>query len=452
MRIRTRKGIDLPIDGLPMASIAAANPISSVALLGGDYVGLEPRMLIQEGDRVSTGQPMFLHKRDPDILYTAPANGIVKAINRGARRVLKSVVIELQDEQTSAIVREPEPDPHAVAQEVLRDALLKSGLWTAFRARPFSRVPDSRSTPHSIFVTAIDTQPLSADPGLVVAEYEAPFGLGLDLLGQLSEGAVYLCTAPDWSGPTGSHPAVEPVAFEGPHPAGLPGTHIHHLDPVSAKRTAWHIGYQDVIAIGKLIGEGRLCSERIVALGGNGLTQPTLMRARLGANLKELTAGELKEHPVDQAPRRISGSVLSGREAEGSEAYLGRYHVQVSVISQIEPPRRLRWRALFDKRYSYAGAFARATGHAQPTLFTTNQNGRATALVPIDAFERLIPMNVLTEPLLRALLIKDTDQAQALGCLEFDEEDLALCSFICPGKNDYGAVLRANLDQIELEG
>jgi Na+-transporting NADH:ubiquinone oxidoreductase subunit A len=452
MRVKTSKGFDLPIDGLPLTSIAAANPINSVALLGGDYIGLEPRMLVQEGDRVNAGQPLFIHKRDPDVIYTAPASGMVKAINRGARRVLKSVVIELQDEQTSTIVREPEPDPHAVSQETLRDALLKSGLWTAFRTRPFSRVPDSRSTPHSIFVTAIDTQPLSADPSLVIAEYEAQFGLGLDLLGQLTDGAVFLCTAPDWSGPTGSHPAVEPVAFEGPHPAGLPGTHIHHLDPVSVKRTAWHIGYQDVIAIGKLIGEGRLCSERIVALGGNGLTQPTLMRARLGANLKELTAGELKEHPVDQAPRRISGSVLNGREAEGSEAYLGRYHVQVSVISQIEPIRRLRWRSLFDRRYSFAGIFARSTGHVRPTPFTTSQNGRATALVPIDAFERVIPMNVLTEPLLRALLIKDTDQAQALGCLELDEEDLALCSFICPGKNDYGAVLRANLDQIELEG
>ena len=139
MRVRTTKGIDLPIDGLPMASIAPANPISSVALLGGDYVGLEPRMLIQEGDRVKAGQPLFIHKRDPDVLYTAPGSGIVKAINRGARRVLKSVVIELQNDQTSAVVREPEPDPHAVSPETLRDALLKSGLWTAFRTRPFSR-------------------------------------------------------------------------------------------------------------------------------------------------------------------------------------------------------------------------------------------------------------------------------------------------------------------------
>jgi Na+-transporting NADH:ubiquinone oxidoreductase subunit A len=148
----------------------------------------------------------------------------------------------------------------------------------------------------------------------------------------------------------------------------------------------------------------------------------------------------------------ISGSVLSGRLAHGSEAYLGRYHVQVAAISQTESPKRLRWHALFDKRYSFAGTFARARGQSLPAPFTTNQNGRATALVPIDAFERLIPMNMLAEPLLRALLIKDTDRAQALGCLELDEEDLALCSFICPGKNDYGAVLRANLEQIQREG
>jgi len=400
---------------------------------------------------VRLGQPLFQHKRDPAVVFTAPGSGTITAINRGARRRLRSVVIELTESSgasESSMVADVGTSPAR-----LREALLESGLWTAFRTRPFSRIPESKSDPDAIFVTAVDTRPLAADPELVVAGYAEDFNRGLDALTRLSGGRVFLCTKPGWAGPTGADSDVQHAVFDGPHPAGLAGTHVHHLAPVGAGRTVWYLGYQDVIAIGALVGDGRIWTDRIVALGGNGFLRPRLVRTRLGADIGELTRNECRPpDAVTVGARLVSGSVLDGRTVLGSESYLGRYHLQVSAIREPLPNRRPRWRRLFDGRFSFAGTFVRPSGHSPAKHFDTDQNGRATALVPIDAFERLIPLDVLAEPLLRSLLIGDTDQAQALGCLELDEEDLALCSFICPGKNDYGRVLRANLERIEREG
>lgn len=447
--VKSTKGLDIPIGGAPASVIEDARDVGSVAVLGADYVGLEPKMLVSQGDRVTLGQPLFQQKRDPSIVFTAPATGTVTQIHRGERRVLKAVVIEIDDE--GAADADPATTGASEASpEELRARLLESGLWTAFRTRPFSRIPASDAVPRSLFVTACDTRPLSGDPAIVVAEHKDAFALGLDLLAQLAGDKVFLCTGDGWTGPTGSAPTIEHAVFEGPHPSGLPGTHIHHLDPVGSEPDVWHIGYQDVIAIGKLIGEGRLWTERIIALGGDSFARPRMVRTRLGADIDELTAGELASPGADnKAARLVSGCVLSGRDAHGSEAFLGRYHLQVCAVPQLQPQRWRPWQRPPASRYSFTNLLARIGGDRS---FTTDQNGRATAMVPVDTFERLIPMDVLAAPLLKSLLIQDTDQAQALGALELDEEDLALCSFVCPGKNDYAAVLRRNLETIERDG
>jgi len=454
-RISISKGLDVPIAGEPESTVEPGRPVRSVAILGSDYLQLKPKMLVQEGDRVNQGQALFVDKRDPKVMFTAPGSGTVSAINRGARRVLQSVVIELDkaETETTEYSHLEGSDPAALEQSAIRSALFTSGLWTAFRTRPYSKVPQSDSSPRSIFVTAIDTQPLAADPRLVVDVHREAFLSGLQIISRLTEGTIYVCTETDWKGSVSDRENVQHVEFSGPHPAGLPGTHIHHLDPVSVERTVWHIGYQDVIAIGKLFSEGRLWMERTVALGGTGFGRPRLVTTRLGANIDELVTGELKPVGVkEKSPRLISGSVLSGRTAVGPEAYLGRYHLQVAAIPQDNECHLFGWSGLFNRRYSFAGLFKRQQGHSQTFPISTALNGRTTALVPVDAFERVLPLDILPVPLLRALLIKDTDQAQALGCLELDAEDLALCSFVCPGKNDYGTVLRINLEQIERYG
>ena len=454
MQIKIKKGLNIPLCGIPNPTIDEGRPVRSVALLGRDYVGLKPRMMVGEGDSVSLGDTLFVDKRDPLVAYAAPGTGTVTAINRGDRRTLLSVVIEL-DEAEDDLMQFPylaDRTLDTITDDRVREVLHSSGLWTAFRTRPFSRVPLADSSPRSIFVTAVDTNPLAANPMHVVAGNEPAFESGLAALSKLTEGSVYLCTGPDWAGPSGDPDRVETVVFSGPHPAGLVGTHIHHLDPVGVDRTVWHIGYQDVIAIGTLFASGRIPTGRVVALGGAAVERPRLVSTRLGASIDELTAGELDlGGAAGPRPRVISGSVLSGRRAQGAEAYLGRYHTQVSAIPAGGQRRLLGWLPFRNKAFSFTGMFASRAQRRVENL-TTGSHGLPTAMIPVQAFDEVVPLDIATVPLLRALLVKDTDQAQALGCLELDAEDLALCSFVCPGKNDYGSVLGVNLEQIEREG
>jgi Na(+)-translocating NADH:ubiquinone oxidoreductase A subunit len=299
-----------------------------VALIGFDYVGLKPKMLIEEGQQVRLGQAMFQDKTNPDVVFTAPGAGLVKAITRGHRRVLQSVVIELSgdDQETWEVLGGG--GEKALDAAKVREVLRASGLWTALRARPFSKIPPIDGQPYAVFVTAIDTSPLAADPGLVMRGREKEFTAGLSALGTLTPGKVHVCTGP------GLNPAIPEsgqfnhAQFSGPHPAGLVGTHIHMLSPVGAKRTVWHIGYQDVIEIGHLLLTGRRDPSRVIALAGPKVKRPRLIRTRLGASTRELLKDELSAG----ASRVISGSVLSGRRASDWSAYLGRYHTQISVI------------------------------------------------------------------------------------------------------------------------
>jgi len=443
--------------GAPEPVIEPGPTVASVALLGSDYVGLKPRLLVAVGERVELAQPLFFDKRDPAVKYTAPGSGTVSAIHRGARRALQSVVIELNEAEQG---HSTEPlkyaefagsDPDSMAADKIRSALYESGLWAALRTRPYSKVPQSGSSAQSVFVTAIDTRPLCGEPEMVVAQHAAAFSLGLKVLTRLTAGAVNVCTSPGWSLAIAEDSRIRHIQFSGPHPAGLPGTHIHHLNPVSSEQHVWHIGYQDVIAIGRLFAQGEIWTERIIALGGSCFAKPRMVTTRLGASINDLVRGELV--PDSATPQRIiSGSVLEGRSATAEHAWLGRYHLQVSAVNDTARRKLFGWLGLFDGNYSFASRISRRQRHSSLHEFSTAQFGRPTALIPIHAFDRVMPMDILPVPLLRALLTGDTDQAQALGCLELDAEDLALCSFVCPGENDYGTALQLNLEQIERDG
>jgi Na+-transporting NADH:ubiquinone oxidoreductase subunit A len=449
--IRIRKGFDVPIAGEPEQVVYPGAPVRTVALCGVDYVGLRPRLLVSVGDAVGLGQPLWEDKRDPAVCYPSPGNGVVTAVNRGTRRVLESVVVSLQDSGAPDLQFEAltAHEIEKLDRDAVAERMLHSGLWTALRTRPFSRVPQSDSTPDSIFVSAIDTRPLAPDPKVIVARDVEHFALGLQVLTLLTEGRVWLCTAPDWSITLPGIERVTRVGFTGPHPAGLPGTHMHFLQPVGPDRTNWQINYQDVTALGRLFHHGVIDTERVVSLSGTCVSEPRLVTTRLGAALEEVLRDGVCE---TETCRVISGSVLGGRAATGTLAYLGRYDDQVSVLREGGRSFVFGWTGLFPRRFTTAPTFARANGHRKRHVFSTTQNGRFSGMLPMRVLDRVMPLDILPSPLLRALLVKDTERAQALGCLELDEEDLALCSFVCPAKNDYGVALRINLQQIEKEG
>ena len=446
--IKITKGLNLPIAGMPSQQKTSQVAVKRVALLGEEYVGMRPSMAVREGDRVQKGQILFEDKKNPGVCFTAPAAGVISAIHRGERRVLQSIVIDVDGDEAVSFPRYAPGDLAGLARETVQQQLLTSGQWTAFRTRPFSKTPAPGSVPAAIFVTAIDTNPLAADPQPIILARREVFDAGLTVLTSLTDGKVHVCQAS--GGKLGGHPSGQVTfnQFAGPHPAGLAGTHIHFLEPVSLNKQVWHLNYQDVIAIGRLFLDGELYSKRVIALGGPQVKEPRLIESCCGASLDELLAGEL----LEGENRVISGSVLSGTHAQGPYAFLGRYHLQVSVVKEGREKELFGWVMPGKDKFS----ITRTTlGHFlkhKLFSFSTDTNGGERAMVPIGNYERVMPLDILPTHLLRDLLAGDTDSAQALGCLELDEEDLALCTYVCPAKYEYGPLLRDVLTRIEQEG
>ncbi|MBR9842730.1 MAG: Na(+)-translocating NADH-quinone reductase subunit A [Rhodobacteraceae bacterium] len=440
---KMKRGLDLPVTGAPDQTIHAGPAISRVAVLGRDIIGLKPRMIVQEGDTVRRGDPLFVHKDAEDAQIVAPMTGKVVEINRGARRVLQSVVIEITDAEDAGQDFSGVGD--ADSAEGVTAKLCAAGLWTSLRTRPYSKMPVPGSAPQAIFVTAMDSEPLAADAAVIINDAKDAFEAGLAAISKLTEGTTYLCQAP--GAELASVPGVEAASFEGPHPAGLAGTHIHFLHPVTAADMVWTIGYQDVIAIGRLMQSGHLDPSRVIALCGPEATNPRLVRTVMGASTDELTKGEIGT----ETPRVISGSILSGDQADGPFAYLGRFARQVTLIREDKDKHTLGWILPMGKKYAVQPVLASAFSKRLFPL-TSNLNGGRRAMVPTGTFETLMPQDYLPTQLLRALLVMDTDTAQALGAMELDEEDLGLVGFSCPAKYEYGLALRDSLTKIEKEG
>lgn len=444
--ISIRRGLDLRISGAPRQAVEDGPRIRSVAVLGMDYPGIKPRLLVSEGEQVRRGQPLFEDKGYPALRCTAPAPGIVTAINRGHKRVLHSVVIAVAGEAGEVtFAAHPAAALATLHREEVREQLLASGQWGALRTRPFGNVPRPDTSPHSIFVTAMDSNPLAADPALLIREQEESFRHGLTVLGRLTDGPVWVCRAATSDLPSFAGGQVREARFAGVHPAGNAGTHIHFLDPVGMEKTVWVAGYQDVIAIGKLFTRGRLHAERLISLAGPQVADPCLLRTRLGASLEELTAGRLK--PGES--RIISGSVFNGHTARGAFAWLGRSANQVTVLRETSERRLLGYLSPGLNRHSVFNIYLSRLFPGKRFSLTTATNGSERAMVPLGQYERVMPLDILPTQLLRALVVGDTETAQALGALELVEEDLALCSYVCAGKYEYGPILRDNLTRIE---
>jgi len=404
--IKLKKGLDIPLAGSPKQEITTGNTVTTVAVLGEEYVGMRPTMAVEVGDTVKKGQVLFEDKKNPGVKFTAPIAGTVKEINRGAKRVLQSVVIAASGDEAERFTAYSADQLTTLTAEQVKQNLVDSGLWVAFRTRPFSQSPAIDSTPKAIFVNAMDTNPLAADPAVVIAADANAFTQGLTVISRLTDGKVYLTKKAGANVPSISHVTV--AEFDGPHPAGLVGTHIHFLDAASTKKVVWHIGYQDVIAVGKLFATGELHSERVIALAGPVVKSPRLIKTLLGASVEELTAGELN----DGQNRIISGSVLAGTTAKGVNGYVGRFHTQLSVLAEGYDKHFLGWIAPGAEKHSVTRAYL---GHLNPKkLFnlTTTTNGSSRAMVPIGNYERVMPLDILPTLLLRDMISGDTDGAQ----------------------------------------
>lgn len=446
--ITVKKGLNLPINGQPEQVIDDPKPVSKVALIGPDYPGMKPDFAVAMGEMVKLGQLLFTDKKMPAIRFTSPGSGRVIGINRGEKRVFLSIVIELSGDaeityqscQTDKLVM--------LDRETIIAQLLESGLWTALRSRPFERIANPEDKPHSIFINAMDTNPLAADPATIIRQHSVEFISGMQILLKLTDGSLYLCKAKDADIPVPNVKNLKVEVFQGPHPAGNVGTHIHFLDPVHRGKIVWHLGAQEVIAVGHLFSTGRLLTERVISLAGPGVKKPRLVKTRLGASIMDITKNEL----TGNINRLISGSVLSGTQAQGELAFLGRYHQQVTVIPEGGKRKFFGWLSPGSDLYSVKNIVISRLFRARKFDFNTDLNGGVRAIVPIGSYEKVMPLDILPTFLLRALAVDDIDESEKLGCLELAEEDLALCTYVCPSKIEHDQNLRRVLTLIEKEG
>ena len=436
--IKISKGLDLPISGSPINTISDEPKVSSVALLSNDFIGMKPTMLVKEGETVKAGQKIFEDKKNNGVYFTSPAGGIVKDINRGDKRRFLSIEIDIKD--TEEFVNFDMDD----SADQIKDCLIDSGLWNAFRTRPFNRTPGINEIPDAVFINCCDSNPLSIDPYEIILLNKTEFDEGLNVLTDFFRCNINLCYQND-----NFDTSIEKInyyQFKGPHPSGLSSTHISQIYPVNLNRKVWTINYQDIISIGYLKQNKEIRTSKYISLAGPSVYEPSLIKVRIGGNIDEITAGKIEPNS-----RIISGSVLHGHQSEGVMNYLGYYDSQISVIADEVNNIFMNWLMPGSSLHSKLNVFLSSFIKPETFTFNTSIGGGNRAIVPISSYEEVIPMDILVTQLLKALVVSDIDMAIDLGMLELVPEDLALCSYVCPSKYDYSSILMDNLNKLYLE-
>ncbi|WP_339756564.1 hypothetical protein [uncultured Hoeflea sp.] len=413
-------GLRIDHTRLPDQTVHDGAAVKAIALLGADLPGLRPKLLCEQGDRVKRGQAVFHDRAHPEVVFVSPVSGVVNSITLGPRRSLSALVIQSDPEQ-------PQPDPVGIsltAEEGLRATLLAKGFWSAFRTRPYGRIPAPDAVPDAIFVTVTPDNPNAPDPRVVLGDQHQAFAAGLKAMAVLTRGTVHVCQTPGVDIAAGCGDRIRGSFFPEGRSSGLSGTHIHRLHPVDRSGTVWSIGYQDLAAIGKLIETGIHDFSRIVALAGSRARQPRLLRTVEGANLQDLIRDETLPGDQGAALCVVSGSVTNGRQA----SWLGRYHQQITLLDAAPPRSTVSKGGLL-------GLFRQASS-------------RPAAMIPTAALEQALGFDIPVVPFLRALSVGDAETAARMGCLEMVEEDVAAASLACTSGADYGRMLRHVLDEL----
>ena len=433
--IKTKKGLDLPISGSPSTEIDSSTAINSIAVLGADYVGLKPTMMVDEGDQVQLGQKLFENKKNPGTYITAPSSGVVKSINRGEKRRFLSLIIET-DHSLDPITFDINDYSSSI------EFLVDSGALAYFRTRPYNRMPQPSEVPSAIFVNACDTNPLAADSYELIKHDQDLFNKGLSFIESINSDIKTFCSYRENSFGQ-AVPGVSYNQFEGPQPAGLVGTHIHFLYPVGQNRTVWTISWQEVISLGYLLTNKNLRTDKYISLGGPNCHEPKILKVKYGSNLSETSAGKILD-----SSRVISGSVLHGHTGENVMNYLGAFDNQVSVLPDQSNDILFNWAMPGSKLHSKLPAFISSWIKPKTFNFNVSMNGGNRAIVPISSYQEIMPLNILTTQLLKSLVTLDIELGEKLGVLELAPEDLALASYVCPSKYDYQSILDSNLDKM----
>lgn len=446
--IKLKKGHDIKLVGEASPATGDVKASKTYAIKPLDFKGLTPKLQVEVGSEVKAGTPLYFFKEMPDVFVTAPVSGEVIEVNRGAKRVILEIKI-LADNATSH-VNFAMGNPNEMTAEAVKKNLLDSGAWTSIKQRPFGKVANPADSPKNIFISGFDSAPLAPDYNFIIKDRAEHFQLGIDALAKLTEGKVYLSLdGSEAGGVLNNTKNVEIVNFVGPHPAGNVGVQIHHIAPLNKGEVVWAVNPEDIANIGKLFKEGTYNQERTVALTGSEVNESSrkYYKVTAGVEIASITGGNINEGNN----RIISGNVLTGTKI-AAESYLGFYDRQVTVIPEGDEPEFLGWLIPTYSRPSISKTFLSYLTPNKKFKVNTGMHGEERALVVTGEYEKVLPMDIHPQYLFKAIMANDLEAMEELGILEIDEEDVALCEFVCTSKMDLQKLVREGLDTIQKEG
>ncbi len=446
--VSIRKGLDIRLEGEAAKNISTLPLSPTICISPLDFHGLNPKLVVKEGDAVKAGDAIFFDKAHESVMYCTPASGIVKAIVRGEKRRILQVLIETGAEQ---VHRQSDPVNVANASlEEVKSKMLANGLWPLVKQRPLDVVADPNQSPKAIFVTAFDSSPLAPDFNFVLEGREKDLQAGLIALSKLTTGKVHLNINPNQSSVFSSISGVEINKFAGKHPAGNVGTQIHHIDPINKGEFAWTLNAIDVAIIGHFFNTGKFDLTRTIALTGSEVSNPQYYKVVPGTSMESIVNGKVIGNHV----RYISGNVLTGERKELNE-YLGYYHNQVTIIPEGDQYKFFLtkgWLGLGFDKFSNSRLFPTfLMPKSKKFVLDTNTNGEERAFVVTGELDRVFPFDILPMQLVKAAITNDIDGMENLGIYEVAPEDFALCEYVCTTKIDIQDKIRQGLDVIAKE-
>ncbi len=446
--VKLSKGFEIKIKGKAQPKTDAL-PATTYSVKPTDFIGINPipKRMVDTGQEVKAGDPLFFDKANPDVFFTAPVSGEVVDIKRGDKRAITEVVI-LADKEIKYKTFET-GDARSLSAEKISALMKESGLWVALKQRPYNVIADTKDEPRDIFISGFDTAPLAPDYNILFEGADKYFQAGVDALGKLTKGKVYLGLDGNGKVPSAFHntTGVEKRFFKGLHPAGNVGVQIHHIKPISKGEIVWTMHPQDVVFLGKLLTEGKYDTSRIIALAGSEVKNPQYYKTWSGANVEGLLNGQLNNEHV----RVISGNVLTGKRIE-KNGHLGFFENLVTVIEEGDFFEMMGWILPSYARPSLSPTFPWKFMPGTEFKVNTNTHGESRAMVITGQYEKVLPMDIFPQHLLKAIIANDYDQMEGLGIYEVVEEDLALCEFVCTSKTEVQKILREGLDYMREQG
>jgi Na+-transporting NADH:ubiquinone oxidoreductase subunit A len=444
--IKLRKGLNINLKGKPAKELLNVKPASVFALMPEDFTGLVPKVVVKEGDSVKAGDALFVDKKHPEVKFVSPVSGTVLGVDRGERRKVLAVRVQADGEQTYVDFGKKEVS--VLTSEEVKASLLEAGLFAFIQQRPYDVVADPTTAPKAIFISAFDSKPLAPEFEFILNGQEADFQTGLDALSKIAPVNLGVSAAQSSKALIQASNATVTI-FDGPHPAGNVGVQIHHVNPINKGELVWTLGAEEVIFIGRLFRQGKVDFTRTIALAGSEVKHPAYCKMIIGSQLTNLLQGAVNEGKV---LRFINGNVLTGRVI-APDAFLGAKANEVTVIPEGTDVHELfGWIMPRFNEYSTSHSyFSWLFGKKKEYTLDARVKGGERHMIMSNEYDKVFPMDILPEYLVKAIIAGDIDRMEALGIYEVAPEDFALCEFVDSSKLELQRIVREGLDALRAE-